>query len=169
MALNVSLTADCKKAVITVTGAAANPQHSIKISLGDFNYEYNFPGGNTNTRVVNLATQLANSATGYGGVMTVVHLEAGTVVSTSAVLVSCDILCCLAKKMEDLLDCNCECMKCSDDLVSAQKIFLLLKTAEAELATASGTLLERNAIIANAEKKYNKAAEMCSGHCGCNC
>ena len=169
MALNVSLTADCKKAVITVTGAAANSQHSIRVTLGDFNYEYNFPGGNTNTRVINLVTQLVGSATGYGGVMTISHLESGAVVSSTAVLVSCDILCCLAKKMEDLLDCNCECMKCSDDLVSAQKIFLLLKTAEAELATASGTLLERNAIIANAEKKYNKAAEMCSGHCGCNC
>ena len=169
MALNVSLTADCKKAVITVTGAAANPQHSIRVTLGDNSFEYNFPGGSTNTRVINLATQLANSSTGYGGIMTVTHLEAGVEVATSALLVSCDILCCLAKKMEDLLDCNCECMKCSDDLVSAQKIFLLLKTAEAELATASGTLLERNAVIANAEKKYNKAAEMCSGHCGCNC
>ena len=71
--------------------------------------------------------------------------------------------------MEDLLDCNCECMKCSDDLVSAQKIFLLLKTAEAELATAVGTETDINSVIANAEKKYNKAAEMCSGHCGCNC
>jgi hypothetical protein len=169
MALNVSLTADCKKAVVTVTGAAGDSQNSVQISLGDYSYDYNFPGGATNTRVVNLATQLANSATGYGGVMTVTHLEGGVEVATSAVLVSCDILCCLAKKMEDLLDCNCECMKCSDDLVSAQKIFLLLKTAEAELATASGTLLERNAVIANAEKKYNKAAEMCSGHCGCNC
>ena len=169
MALNVSLTADCKKAVVTVTGAAVDSQNSVQISLGDYSYDYNFPGGATNTRVVNLATQLANSATGYGGVMTVTHLEGGVEVATSAVLVSCDILCCLAKKMEDLLDCNCECMKCSDDLVSAQKIFLLLKTAEAELATVSGTLLERNAVIANAEKKYNKAAEMCSGHCGCNC
>jgi len=60
-------------------------------------------------------------------------------------------------------------MKCSDDLVSAQKIFLLLKAAEAELATITGSLTDRAAIIANVEKKYNKAAEMCSGHCGCNC
>ena len=65
MALNVSLTADCKKAVITVTGAAANPQHSIQVSLGDNSFEYNFPGGNTNTRVINLSTQLANSASFY--------------------------------------------------------------------------------------------------------
>ena len=169
MALNVSLTADCKKAVVTVTGAAVNPQNSVKISLGDYSYDYNFPGGATNTRVINLATQLVGSGTGYGGVMTISHLESGAVVSSTAVLVSCDILCCLAKKMEDLLDCNCECMKCSDDLVSAQKIFLLLKAAEAELATITGSLTDRAAIIANVEKKYNKAAEMCSGHCGCNC
>ena len=57
------------------------------------------------------------------------------------------------------------------DLVSAQKIYLLLKTAEAELATSSGagSLVSVKAVIANAEKKYNKAVEMCGGHCGCNC
>ena len=77
-----------------------------------------FPGGATNTRIVNLHTQLGTT---LGGILVVKHIVDGQVVSTEAILSGCDILCCLAKKMEDLLDCNCECMKCSDDLVSTQK------------------------------------------------
>ena len=166
MAINLSLTADCKKASVTITDAVNQSNHSVEMSLAGSTYEYTFPGGATNTRIVNLHTQLGTT---LGGILVVKHIVDGQVVSTEAILSGCDILCCLAKKMEDLLDCNCECMKCSDDLVSAQKIFLLLKTAEAELATAVGTNTDINAVIANAEKKYNKAAEMCSGHCGCNC
>jgi hypothetical protein len=165
MAINLSLTADCKKVAVTITGAEAQYNHSVEMSLAGSTFTYNFPGGSTNTRIVNIHTQLGT----LGGVLVVTHIQDGEVISTAAVISGCDILCCLAKKMEDLLDCNCECMKCSDDLVSAQKIFLLLKTAEAELATAVGRRTDINAVIANAEKKYNKAAEMCSGHCGCNC
>ena len=73
--------------------------------------------------------------------------------------------------MDELLDCNCDCTKCASQLADAQKIFLLIKAAESELAAYAkgGVLLNTEAVIANAEKKYNKAVEMCGGHCGCNC
>jgi len=171
MALNISTTSDCKKIVVTVTNSDVGAANQIKISDNGNEYTYSFPGGSSNTRVVSISSLGISSANGGSGIFTVEHLANSEVSQIGAVMLSCDVLCCLAKKMEDLLDCNCECSKCSEDLVSAQKIYLLLKTAEAELATSSGagSLVSVKAVIANAEKKYNKAVEMCGGHCGCNC
>ena len=72
--------------------------------------------------------------------------------------------------MHELLDCDCGCNKCSHHFVEVQKIFLLSKTAEAELATiGSGDLSQAQGIIHNANRKYLTAQDMCAGHCGCNC
>ena len=91
--------------------------------------------------------------------------------TTAASIFSCDVLCCLAHKINELLDCDCDCNKCSEHFVETQKIFLILKTAEAELATAdtAGDNDSATAIIDNAKEKYATAQDMCAGHCGCNC
>lgn len=169
MGLRISTTADCKKIVITVIGAVVGEQNSVTVTNGDYSYSYNFSGGSSNTRVVT-PSQL-NIPGGEGnGVFTVAHIANGDIVQIGAVLLACNVLCCLAAKMEGLIGCECEDSKCSEALNRAMKIFLLYKTASAELATSggAGSIQSVNAIISNAEKKYNKAVEMCGGHCGCN-
>lgn len=170
MTINVSNTADCNKIIITVVPSnqsLGSQTNEIRISNGTNSFNYSFQGGATNTRVVNVS-DFAEQA---NGIFVINYLENGQPALRTAALLSCDVLCCLAGKMNELLDCDCDCTKCADQLAEAQKIFLLLKTAEAEIATAdaAGTIEQIQAVIDNAQKKYVTALDMCGGHCGCNC
>ena len=165
--LRVTLTNDCKRIIVKVKNPDTAVSNSIVISNGENEIEpINFAGGNTFSTVI-LPSSLATDS----GVFHIKHVADGKVVNQTVVIGTCNILCCLAKKIDELLDCACDCTKCAAQLAEAQKIFLLIKSAESELAAyASGhVLLNTEAVIANAEKKYNKAVEMCGGHCGCNC
>ena len=178
MALSATSTADCKKIVITV--GEYNPPNSnstltvrVTNSLNqDYEYDLPFTGG---TRIVT-PTEVGSSPNGIFIIEVIID---GNSASKAAVLLACDVLCCLASKMEELLDCDCDCNKCSAHFVEAQKIFLLLKAAEHQLAGVGGfyenrlgtmlTLDQIHAIILSADEKYKTAQDMCAGHCGCNC
>jgi len=164
MALNVSYTADCNKIIISVTNALSG-QNTIQITNGTNSATYDFTE-ESSTRVVTAA-----EIGGGNGIYVVNHVVDGSIFARAAVLLSCDILCCLASKMNELLKCDCDCTKCADQLAEAQKIFLLLKTAESELALAdeAGTIQQIQAVIDSAQEKYLTAQDMCAGHCGCNC
>ena len=164
MALNVSYTADCNKIIISVTNAPSG-QNTIQITNGTNSATYDFTE-ESSTRVVTAA-----EIGGGNGIYVVNHVFEGSIFARAAVLLSCDILCCLASKMNELLKCDCDCTKCADQLAEAQKIFLLLKTAESELALAdeAGTIQQIQAVIDSAQEKYLTAQDMCAGHCGCNC
>ena len=164
MALNVSYTADCNKIIISVTNAPSG-QNTIQITNGTNSATYDFTE-ESSTRVVTAA-----EIGGSNGIYVVNLVVDGSIFARAAVLLSCDILCCLASKMNELLKCDCDCTKCADQLAEAQKIFLLLKTAESELALAdeAGTIQQIQAVIDSAQEKYLTAQDMCAGHCGCNC
>ena len=167
MPIQATITNNCKNIIVKVLNSDASGSNSLQITNGAFTHEATFPGGQAVYTTIVPTSSIGTEV----GVFHVKHLESNTVVAHSAVIGDCDILCCLAKKMDELLDCNCECSKCASQLAEAQKIFLLIKAGEAELAAYSrgGDLLQAEAAIANAEKKYNKAVEICGGHCGCNC
>ena len=164
MALNVSYTADCNKIIISVTNALSG-QNTIEITNGTNSATYDFTE-ESSTRVVTAA-----EIGGGNGIYVVNHIVDGNIIARAAVILSCDIQCCLASKMNELLKCDCDCTKCADQLAEAQKIFLLLKTAESELALAdeAGTIQQIQAVIDSAQEKYLTAQDMCAGHCGCNC
>jgi|TARA_Y100001937_G_scaffold22130_2_gene31446 hypothetical protein len=169
MALNIQTTADCDKIIITASGGSdPNSINTIEVETMDgFNdFEYQFTATATNTRIVTSA-----DLGGANGVITVKHFIDGTLHTTAGALFACDVLCCIAHKIDELLDCDCDCNKCSEHFVEAQKIFLILKAAETQLATAdtAGDNTSAEAIIQNAIEKYETAQAMCAGHCGCNC
>ena len=92
------------------------------------------------------------------------------VVSEYPVLIHCDIDCCLSKLTNELIDCSCDCAKCSSALAKAQKIFLLIKSAEYALSQAQSVSSSVAAgYILDAHKKYMKAKEVCDNSCGCDC
>ena len=165
--LRASLTNDSKRIIIRVTNPDAGPANSIIISSDGNEYVQAFPGGQAV-----FSTVIETSVLGTDkGIFHVQHLYDERVMNQTVVIGTCEVLCCLAKKVNELLDCACDCTKCASQLAEAQKIFLLVKAAESELAAyATGdVLLNAEAVIANAQAKYNKAVEMCGGHCGCNC
>jgi hypothetical protein len=90
---------------------------------------------------------------------------------SKAVLVHCDIDCCLTKLTNELLACECDCPKCSSALAKAQKVYLLLQSAIAKVEeinsnpTGSTIMGEYEDIV----DKYKKAKELCDGSCGCEC
>ena len=166
MAINTTQTADCNKIIVTITNPDNVANHEVQVQGPNGNLSYTFAGGVDNTRII-----LTDDLGGGNGVFIIDHLVDGQVHARAAVLFACDVLCCIAHKINELLDCDCDCNKCSHHFVEAQKIFLLLKTAESELATADteGTINQIQAVIDNATRKYLTAQDMCAGHCGCNC
>lgn len=166
MAINTSQTADCNKVIITVTNPQSAASHEVVVTGPNGSVNYTFPGGLDNIRIVTI-----EEAGGGNGVFVIDHIVDGEIYAKTAVLMACDVLCCIAHKIEELLDCDCDCNKCSPHFVEAQKIFLLLKVAESELATVDteGTIDQIQAVIDNAKRKYLTAQDMCAGHCGCNC
>ena len=174
-ALKIKSSPDCNKIIVSIPprlyggGAQRNSDISVKISNLDSFYEYTIDPSDENKKVIT-TNQIGGDK---HGVFMVEIIVDGVAVAKSAVLLACDVLCCIASKMEELLDCDCDCNKCSEHFVEAQKIFLLVKSAEAQLAGLpsdfKSTLNQKHAIIESAREKYKTAQDMCAGHCGCNC
>ena len=89
---------------------------------------------------------------------------------TKSALLHCDIDCCLTKLTNELIDCACDCAKCASSLAKAQKIFLLIKSADYAIIQANdGTTSARPGFLQDANSKYLKAKEICDESCGCDC
>ena len=101
------------------------------------------------------------------GVYEVAYAQGGTTIANAAFIASCDIDCCLTKLTEELINCGCECPRCSKALAKAQKIYLLISTAKASAEQVY--VLGNTGYIQNAFDKYKKAKELCDLSCGCNC
>lgn len=86
------------------------------------------------------------------------------------ILIHCDLDCCLTKLTNELLDCACDCARCSTTLAKTQKIFLLLQAAKSAVASASTSTGSSNeGYFVDILSKYKKAVELCDASCGCDC
>ena len=115
---------------------------------------------------------VTNLAVNYGVIT--VQLEqtsSGALVGEPvSVLLHCDIDCCLTKLTNELIDCACDCAKCSTVLAKAQKVFLLLQSADYAIVQANdASASARPGFIEDANSKYLKAKEVCDESCGCDC
>ena len=85
-------------------------------------------------------------------------------------LLHCDIDCCLTKLTNELIDCACDCAKCASSLAKAQKVYLLITSADYAIIQANeGSDSARPGFIKDAKTKYLKAKEICDESCGCDC
>ena len=126
------------------------------------------PGGGA----ISYPIPVVNLSVNYGVVMiTLVTTANNTVLDEpKAVLLHCDIDCCLTKLTNELIECACDCAKCATSLAKAQKIFLLLKSADYAIVQANdATVSARPGFIQDANSKYLKAKEVCDTSCGCDC
>ena len=113
---------------------------------------------------------LVSSLPSPNGVYEVTLLEGGLEVARQPLLISCDIDCCLANLTNELIDCACDCPKCSSALAKAQKVFLLLQSAKSTIELASTDAGSTNSgYYYDILQKYLKAKQICDNSCGCNC
>jgi hypothetical protein len=158
--------------VISVTADSYTGNTTATISFTDldtgntYDQTLNYSGvpltGQTNVLVSNLpATNGAYEVSLY---------ESGAEVARRPLLLHCDIDCCLSKLTNELIDCACDCPKCSSALAKAQKVFLLLQSALSSAELASTQLGAMNTgYYSDILKKYLKAKSICDNSCGCNC
>jgi hypothetical protein len=73
----------------------------------------------------------------------------------------CEIDCCIAGFLHKVINCDCECDKCDEDLHTAQKIRLLIEAAKHSTYSTAN--------LTDAVNKYKKAKEFCDADCGCGC
>ena len=157
MSVIVSSTADCQNIVVRVLansyglgGVQPNAEPlQIKVSQLDSFFEYTV--SNTSSDVVTIVTPSQVGGASHGVFMVEVF-QAGNVVGKAATLLACDILCCIASKMEELLDCDCDCNKCSEHFVEAQKIFT--KYLNRPLGTFSWSIFNALSLIWKDSKKF---------------
>ena len=171
MALNMQTKASCAKIALRLRPVTAATTAVVTIlsvsSGGSTTHNVTFSGGTT-TLQINTSALAAST-----GVFMISVTEAGMVtpVVSKALLIHCDIDCCLAKLTNELLACECDCPRCSSALAKAQKIYLLLQSAIAKVEEINShpngsTVMGEYDDIAD---KYKKAKELCDGSCGCEC
>ena len=168
MAFNITVLNSCKFLAINASSYGEPTGDVVITGLGNITgsytatitYDVSTGNGYINIPVSNLPA--AN------GVYRACLEEAGIAVSCKPVLIHCDIDCCLTKLTNELLDCACDCPKCASSLARAQKVFLLLESANStvELASTSGS---SSGYYEDIVDKYNKAKQICDNSCGCDC
>ena len=176
MALTVNTTASCKNIFIILNFTSSS---TVSIDLDVLNAE-GTPILNTPIPTFNIPP--ASGPVSYpiplsdlsisNGLIDVVAYVSGTtnILSQNAVLVHCDIDCCLTKLTNELIDCACDCAKCASSLAKAQKVYLLITSADYAVVQANdGSDSARPGFIKDAKTKYLKAKEICDESCGCNC
>ena len=169
MAFSIKSANSCNNVIInvgSVTGATSGTitLTSISSNGGSISTPVNFSGVVT-TVVLNIDDLPVSS-----GVYKIDVEENGSDVYSKALLINCDIDCCLTKLTNELIDCACDCPKCASSLAKAQKIMLLLKSAEYALIQADNAELgNQEGFIKDADSKYKKAFELCDASCGCDC
>ena len=174
MALIATVSRDCNYISIEVgyTNAASYP-FTGEIQLTDINGAYLM--SNTNITIptqyaVTTITIPVDSLSITNGLINIEFYDGSTSISTYPVLLHCDIDCCLSKLTNELIDCACDCAKCASSLAKAQKIFLLIKSAEYALAqTQIANPGNISGYLIDAHNKYMKAKQICDDSCGCDC
>jgi len=84
-----------------------------------------------------------------------------TLVETLYTVASCQIDCCIAKLVDAAIECHCKCDKCKEDLLRAEKVFLMLQGAT--------FAAEQESNYDHAVSMDNKANTLCVEVCACGC
>ena len=175
-ALKVTATNDCNYINTVVSYANPNAPFPLTGNLVFKNMAGNVLNAAPITAVITSSGSSVSIVTATedignpSGVVKISYEINGNTLDENAVLLACDIDCCLTKLTNELIDCACDCAKCATSLAKAQKIFLLMKSAEYALIQADNAELgNQEGYIKDADNKYKKAFELCDASCGCDC
>jgi len=171
MAFNVNVFNSCKFLAIRVKRYDPNATTAdIVVSnidptiTGSYTAAINYDA-TTGRGIINIPTENLSSK---NGAFKVCVVENSIEVACKPVLIKCDIDCCLVKLTDELIDCSCDCARCASTMAKAQKIFLLLASAQSAVEIA-GTDITNTGYNKDILSKYNKTKEICDNSCGCDC
>ena len=157
---SVTISADCKTLTAVFQGQPEPATYTNEISGVTFDSadvgELTHPSGITWVWTI---TSVQSGET-FTGVITIDALDESEVSIEKYAVGTCELDCCIAGLVDAAINCTCNCNKCDEDLMTAEKIHLL-----AESAIYSAV----NDNVTDAINKYTKAKEFCSGDCGCGC
>ena len=162
MPLTVNAAASCKNIFVILNYTSSQTQtFSLDVTNGTSsilsvaNPTFTIP---PNSGPISYPIPLSDLSISNGVVDVVISLQ-GSIYEKQAVLIHCDIDCCLSKLTNELIDCACDCAKCSSSLAKAQKVFLLLQSADYAIVQANDTsdAAVRSGFITDANSKYLKA------------
>ncbi len=157
---SISITPDCKVLTATITDAVLADLYAIDNKV---------TGTSGNTDTIGTVTIDANDIAtwvitseefgeDFNGVIEIA-VEADDLYAYY--VGSCEISCCISALVQQAIDCHCECDRCDEDLRVAEKVNLLIKSAQ--------HVTHSDANISDAVAKYNKAKEFCTATCACGC
>ena len=177
MALSLNAAPSCKYlSVIIDYGNVVTSTTNVTLEITDINNIDISDSVNAifsiapNTGPISYPIPVVNLSITNGLVNIILKTTTGTEIDRMAVLLHCDIDCCLTKLTNELIDCACDCAKCASSLAKAQKIFLLVNSADyAVLQANDGPSSARPGFLRDAYSKYIKAKEICDASCGCDC
>lgn len=164
--VTATMTGDCRYMSLVLSGNQGMGQ--VTVSNGSLTYQtyVNLPTGNaTYNSVIDLQTSVGTR----DGIFVIRLTDSLNDVSETAVLGRCSLLCCVAKKMDTILGCDCGCSKCQLALTQANRVNLLIVAIESKLNQLGTDPLVNQGIITNVTDLYNKGVDLCTDSCGCGC
>lgn len=155
---SVTIAPDCKKLTVIASG------DSVTVNFTYYNYitETTVTSGPLTTVAGDVTWILDNETAGelFNGVISITD-TLDVLLPTNYTVGGCEIYCCIAALVQAAIDCHCHCDRCDEDLRKAEKIELLLKSAQHATYSVAN--------ITDAINKYNKAKDFCTETCACGC
>jgi len=155
---SVTIAPDCKKLTVIASG------DSVTVNFTYYNYitETTVTSGPLATTGGNVTWILDNETAGelFNGVISITD-TLDPLLPTNYSVGAAEIYCCIAALVQAAIDCHCHCDRCDEDLRKAEKIELLIKSAQHAAYSAAN--------ITDAINKYNKAKDFCTETCACGC
>jgi len=165
MNIIATISGDCRYLSLSVSGAAGPATVTID-NEGTHNVTMTLPQGNALHHQVIF---LSNTPLSTNGIFEVSGIDTLQNTANTAAFGKCDLNCCIAKKVDKLMGCDCSCTKCNDALITAERVHMLITAIESNLSQIGGDPAANAGHILNATNKYKKAQELCSDDCGCKC
>lgn len=166
MNISATITGDCKYMSLVVSGAQGPATVTVANGTDSHDVNLTLPAGNA---AINQVIYLNSTVGTNDGIFEIDGSDSSGDVAYAGAFGKCSLDCCIAKKVDSLLGCDCGCTKCNNTLIQAERVHLLSLGIETELRFVGGDNALNVAIFERAKMKYKKALELCSDSCGCNC
>ena len=156
------LSGDCKAMIVNFQGLQNNTLYKVELKHVE-------TGASWPSAAVTLDSFSWNGLT-TGGVYEITLTMKSPTATTTMVryaVSTCAVDKCLVLLTDKLLSCDCTTPACAALLNKAQKIMLLIKSAQATAARI--TRLEDNVLVTDAQAQYKKAVQFCDNDCDCGC